>query len=268
MQKKQSLLILTAAFLLLTACAFGGSKAEPTATPVPPPTAEPTPIPSPTPIDLTVVLSSQESEIHDDEMMMDIFLYQPVMEQPVSRAAAFNQTVETLVQTEISSFTSMIAENLDDQAELSQTFGFNSLYLEYYPTNTEHGLVSIHFTISTYVMGAAHPFSYSSTLNYALEEERILQPEELFLPGSDYLDVLSAQSIQIISTDGYLDWPEGAAPEPDNYRNWNITLDGILISFDPYQIAPYAVGPQQALVPYAALESLIDREGPLAPFLP
>ncbi len=247
MQKRRTILILTAAFFLLSACAFGGSKVEPTATPVPPPTTEPTPIPSPTPIDLTVVLSSHESEIHDNEMMMDIFLTQPVMEQPESKAATFNQTIETLVQTEINSFTDIVTENLDFQAENAQTFGYNSMHLEYAPTNTGRGIVSIHFTVSTYVMGAAHPFSYSSTLNYDLAQERTLQLEELFLPGSDYLGVLSTQCIQIISETGYMDWPEGAAPKPDNYRNWNITPDGILISFDPYQIAPYAVGPQQAL---------------------
>jgi hypothetical protein len=268
MQKRRTILIVTAAFFLLNACAFGGSEAAPTATPVPPPTAEPTPIPSPTPIDLTVVLSSHESEVHDNEMMMDIFLYQPVMDQPESKAGGFNQTVETLVQTNINSFTDIVTDNMDDQAALSETFAFNSLYLEYYPTNTEHGIVSIHFTVSTYIMGAAHPFSYSSTLSYDLAQEKTLQLEELFLPGSDYLDVLSTQSIQIISENGYMDWPEGAAPTSENYRNWNVTPDGILISFDPYQIAPGAVGPQQALVPYSALQPMIDPAGPLASFLP
>lgn len=268
MQKKHSLLILTTALFLITACAFGGSKVEPTATPIPPPTEVPTPIPSPTPVDLTVLLSSKEIEIHDDELMMDVFLYQPVMEKPESKAAAFNQTVETLVLTEKSSFTDNIEENLDFQAENAQTFGYNSMYLEYYPTTTEHGIVSIHFTVSNYIMGAAHPFSYSSTLNYDLEEEKTLQLEELFLPSSEYLGPLAAQCIKIISETGYLDFPDGAAPEPDNYRNWNITPDGILISFDPYQIAPYAVGPQQALVPYTALQSVIDPAGPLGAFLP
>ena len=268
MQKRRTILILTVAVILLTACAFGGSKVEPTATPAPPPTAEPTPILSPTPIDLTVVLGTHESEIHDNEMMMNIFLKRPRMGQPENKAAAFNQAVETLEQTVIKDFTDIVTENLEYQASLSETFGYNSLHLEYTPTNTERGIVSIHFTVSTYIMGAAHPFSYNSTLNYDLSNERTLQLEELFLPGSDYLGVLSTQCIQIISETGYMDWPEGAAPTSENYRNWNITPDGILISFDPYQIAPGAVGPQQALVPYTALESMIDRNGPAGVFLP
>ena len=268
MQKRRPILIVTAAFFLLCACAFGGSNIESTATPAPPPTAEPTPIPSPTPIDLTVILSSHESEIHDNKMMMDIFLKQPVMEQPESKTASFNQTIESLVQTEINNFTDLVTENLEYQATLSETFGYNSMYLEYEPTNTGHGIVSIHFTVSTYVMGAAHPFSYSKTLNYDLAKEKTLQLEELFMPGSDFLGVLSTQSIQIISENGYMDWPEGASPVADNYQNWNITPDGILITFDPYQVAPYAAGPQKVLVPYDALESLIDRDGPMGVFLP
>ena len=270
MQKRQPILIVTAAFFLLCACAFG-AQPDPTATPVPPtevPTTEPTPAPTATPVDLTVLLNSKETEIHDDEWMMDIFLYQPVMEKPESKAAAFNQTVETLVLTEKSSFLSTVEENLEFQAEHPQTFGYNSLHLEYYPTVTEHGIVSIYFTASIYIAGAAHPFSYTIPLNYELATGRSLQLNNLFLPGSDYLGVLSTQCIQIISETGYLDWPEGAKPTPDNYRNWNITPDGILITFDAYQIAAGAVGPQQALVPYAALESIIDHDGPAGVFLP
>lgn len=273
MQKKHTLILPTATLILLTACAFGG-QAEPTPFPPPTeapievPTAEPTPAPTATPEDMTILLGSKDTEIHDDEWMMDIFLSQPVMQKPESKADAFNQTIETLVLTEKSSFLGMVEENLEFQAENAQTFGYNSMYLEYYPTLTEHGIVSLHFTISNYIAGAAHPFSYASTLNYELETGRTLQMDNLFLPGSDYLGTISAQCIQIINETGYMDWPEGAEPIPENYLNWNITPDGILISFDPYQIAPYAVGPQQALVPYTALQPMIDPAGPLAPFLP
>lgn len=268
--KKIALVLIAIVLFLVPACTRPNANNAPLPPEVPAsPTEQPSPVPSETPaVEEPVVLHAQESETQNDALTMEIYLYQPVLEQPEDKASGFNQAVENLVQEQVNSFTGLVEENLADQESLSELGGCNSLYLEYLPTNTEHGLVSIKFTISTYNIGAAHPFSYSSTLNYNLETERILQLEELFLPESDYLGVLSEQSILIISEDGYMDWPEGAAPEPDNYRNWNITPEGILISFDPYQVAAYAAGPQQALVPYAVLESMIDREGPLDVLLP
>jgi hypothetical protein len=57
---------------------------------------------------------------------------------------------------------------------------------------------------------------------------------------------------------------DGAKPMPENYDNWNITPDGLLITFDMYQVAPGASGPLQVLVPYAQLQGVIDPQGPLA----
>jgi hypothetical protein len=36
------------------------------------------------------------------------------------------------------------------------------------------------------------------------------------------------------------------------------------VTFDPYQVAPYAAGPQYVLVPYSALKDIIKADGPIA----
>ena len=36
-----------------------------------------------------------------------------------------------------------------------------------------------------------------------------------------------------------------------------------MITFDEYQVAPYAAGPQEVTVPYGALQAVIHRQGPL-----
>jgi len=41
----------------------------------------------------------------------------------------------------------------------------------------------------------------------------------------------------------------------------------VLISFDPYQVGPYAAGPQEIVVPYNELAALIDPAGPAGAFL-
>ena len=44
--------------------------------------------------------------------------------------------------------------------------------------------------------------------------------------------------------------------------------NGLLITFDEYQVAPYAAGPQIITVPYFELQILINQKGPLAAFTP
>ena len=61
--------------------------------------------------------------------------------------------------------------------------------------------------------------------------------------------------------------PVGADPLPDNYRTWNIAVDGLVITFDAYQVAAYAAGPQIVTIPYMELQAIIDPSGPLEVYL-
>ncbi len=58
----------------------------------------------------------------------------------------------------------------------------------------------------------------------------------------------------------------GASPRADNYRAVSITKKGLWVTFDPYQVAAYAAGPQHVLVPYSALKDIIKPDGPVAAF--
>ena len=94
---------------------------------------------------------------------------------------------------------------------------------------------------------------------------------ELFPADTDYLAAISRYCIAELSKRDigfYGGFQQGAEPTPDNYRNWNITSDGLLINFDEYQVAPYAAGPQTVTVPYSALSAFINPDGPLAMFSP
>ena len=127
-------------------------------------------------------------------------------------------------------------------------------------------LISLKFEFYTYADGAAHPYSYTLTYTYNLQTGQEIAFEQLFLPGSNYLELiasyckneLSAREIGFDAT-----FITGADPTPENYHNWNITPTGLLISFDPYQVAAYAAGPQTVTIPYAELSGLIDPGGPL-----
>jgi hypothetical protein len=127
-------------------------------------------------------------------------------------------------------------------------------------------LWSLKFDFKFYSDGAAHPGLYSITLNYDLGQGRELGLGDLFLPNSAYLEAIANYCVTELSKQPGFDepWSDGAKPTPENYDNWNITPDGLLITFDMYQVAPGASGPIQVLVPYDQLQAVIDPQGALA----
>jgi hypothetical protein len=127
-------------------------------------------------------------------------------------------------------------------------------------------LWSFKLNFNGYADGAAHPYHYSLTVNYDLEQGRKLSLGDLFAEDSGYLKVISSYCIAELSKRdiGFFGgFERGAEPTSENYRNWNITNEGLLITFDEYQVAPYAAGAQTVVVPYNELRPLINSQGPL-----
>ncbi len=180
-------------------------------------------------------------------------------------AAEINQHLAALVQEQVDGF----KQNL--QALSGPTIAAGSSF-NLYPVlvSTSRDLLSLKLVTDVYMDGAAHPFQYTVTASYNLLTGQVLALENLFSPGAAYLEAISAFcKIELASRDiGFDSSVTGADPSADNYRNWNITADGLLITFDEYQVAAYAAGPQIVIVPYTVLKSIIDPQGPLSPFVP
>lgn len=181
------------------------------------------------------------------------------------RVRAFNEEMDAIVNTAAAQFKQDLAGVPPTPISAGSSFD-----VRFELTSPPGDIFSIKFEMEGYVTGAAHPYHISRTANFDLEHGRDLALSELFKPGSDYLQLLSSYCIsQLSSRDLILDEiSAGAAPTSENYRNWNITADGFLITFDEYQVAPYAAGPQIVSVPYAELKAVLLEPGPLSPYLP
>ncbi|GAB4462454.1 MAG: DUF3298 and DUF4163 domain-containing protein [Anaerolineales bacterium] len=179
------------------------------------------------------------------------------------RVKALNQRLSTLVQKEVDSwrqnFQQLPVTPLSNGSSLEATFTLPGQIGD---------LWSFKFDFSFYSDGAAHPGLYSLTLTYDLASGRELALSDLFLPTSNYLEAISAYCITELSKQPFFEGPftEGAQPALENYRNWNITPQGLMITFDEYQVAPYAAGPQTVVVPFAELSGILAPGGPLAEF--
>lgn len=176
------------------------------------------------------------------------------------RVLAFNQRLEGLVMTEVDTFRQGFK-----QSPITPMSNGSFLEVSYTLVSQIGDLWSLKFDFNFYTDGAAHPGLNSRTLNYDLAQGRELALGDIFLPNANYLEVISTYCIRELSQQPFFDgaFTTGADPTVENYRNWNIASDGLLITFETYQVAPGAAGPQQVLVPYTELTSILDPQGPL-----
>ncbi len=236
----------------------------PTFPPFPQPTATITQTPAPTftPAPPPIVETRQSRE---DTKTYSLALNYPYLDRISDpRFELFNEEVSATIDKIRQDFIDgMISNAPTPDPNLPPSF----LQTTYDITHGDNGLLSVIFTVSYYVSGAAHPNQYAVTLNLDIANARLLQLKDLFKPAADYLQFISNYCIQDLKQKNVLEWDTGVLPEEENFHSWNITPEGLLFSFDPYVVAAYALGPQSVTIPYSALKDILDPSGPLAPIL-
>jgi len=184
----------------------------------------------------------------------------------------FNQAARAEVTKKVAMFKKeMTPEEGENPEETRPEDSMGSdLTIAYSIALAQDDLVSIDFSVHTYYQGAAHPNQYAETLNYDLKNGKLLRVSDLFKPGAKYLQAIATYCIADLKKQAEQNglMPEeiekGAAAKSENYEAWTITKRGVGIEFDPYQVGPYAAGPQFVVVPYSTLKDLINPDGPLA----
>ena len=193
-----------------------------------------------------------------------------------ARFDKFNKEARAMVTKNVAAFkTSETSNETDAGSEIPAETQTSTLDSDYQIRLADDDLISIEFTESAYSRGAAHPNSYTTVLNYDVRNGKKLALADLFNAKSNYVKVISDYCIKDLKqqakkekdsmlTDDMIQ--SGASARAENFNAWTITKRGLWITFDPYQVAAYAAGPQQVLVPYSALKDLIKADGPIAAF--
>jgi hypothetical protein len=184
----------------------------------------------------------------------------------------FNQEVKNSFYKQVTEFKKNMSAPAEEEGELPDETSNSTLDISYTIAIARDDLISIGFEVGTYYRGAAHPNSVSQTVNYDVKNAKLLKLSDLFKPGAKYLQAVSAYCIndlkkQSKANNNMLDdssIDSGAGASPKNYQSWTITKKGLGINFDPYQVGPYAAGPQYVLVPYSELKDVINPDGPLS----
>ncbi len=239
----------------------------PTFTPIPTLTPSAPTNPPPTPI-LSQILSMQSTPFSEtgNAPAYTITAQIPFLQgSDDARVTAFNSLLNQTVQDQINQFRS---DTLAFAPNPPIAAG-SSFDMQYSVIGQRGDVWSIKFDISFYVDGAAHPAHYSVTLNYNLQSGNMIYLDQLFFPGSPYLQVVSDLcKAQLAARDiGFDLFSAGADPLPENYQRWNISDAGLTITFDEYQVAPYAAGPQIVVIPFAELQGSINPQSAAGLFI-
>ncbi len=197
-----------------------------------------------------------------------------------ARADKFNQAVADLLAARTGEFKKLAEEMSRDDAQLAAQAApaekasgpavARSPYemeVRYTVAAASPDFISILFFVYEYT-GGAHPNTTTTAFNYDLTRNQPVRLADLFDPKADHLKILSEYSIRELKKLKTVDGAEeGAGPKAENFASWNITPGGLRITFDRYQVAAYAAGDHEVLIPFAVLKPIARPDGLLGPFV-
>lgn len=133
-------------------------------------------------------------------------------------------------------------------------------------------LISVFFSLYYYFAGAAHPNNSSFSINYDLENNRELFLRDLLMAGWEKkisaicIREITKQKKQYgIEPDEWL--KEGAGPNADNFKVFNITKKNLVITFPTYQVGAYVEGPSEVQIKYKEIKDIIKEDGAISSFI-
>lgn len=170
-------------------------------------------------------------------------------------AAALNALLKKTVMEELDGFKKDF-KDWDVPPEIANAESF--MWINYDVALLTPQLASIRFHIDFYMAGAAHPNHIFRIVNYDLEKRKGGAFADLFKSPSDALALLSTYCKKELEKPDFPLFEEGLEPKIENFQNWNLTENGLRLSFAPYDVAPYAYGAQEVLVPYNEIKSLAN----------
>lgn len=208
-----------------------------------------------------IVVSTLVSENSADPLY-EIHAQLPVLEAPDSQK--LNDLAKKMVTGELEGFKKQF-KDWEIPPEMAKQTSF--MWIGYdVPLLTEN-FVSMRFYVDYYMAGAAHPNHYFKVLNYDRAAGKEIPFNDLFKDVSAGLNYLAKACKADLSKPDFPLFEEGLTPSKENFTNWNLTEDGLRISFDPYQVAPYAAGPQEVVIPFKDLKNLVNEKTSVGAFI-
>jgi len=182
----------------------------------------------------------------------------------------FNTNISSLIVKELENFKKTVKEVAISDPQFSSEFSITSQII-----HKANNIASIKLDNYIYIAGSAHPSDTIFTINYDLKKGVPLKFGDLFIKDSNYMKIVSDYCINDLKEqekkegiEPDMNWiTDGAGPKEENYKTFNITKNGLTVTFNQYQVAPYAAGIKVVNIPYSVLKKVIDKTGPVGIYI-
>ncbi len=196
-------------------------------------------------------------------VVIDVNYPQMKNNNDIVKQQKFNQYIIDIINSEVNNFKSMI-----DTSYLLYPEMRYDLNIEYSVLFHNNNYISIIFNTYAYT-GGAHGMPKVFNVNYDLIADEDVRLSYVF--KGNFLEIFSNYSRSYLIKNGFDDdeWlREGtSATKSDNFSAWGFTGKEILVTFQAYQVGPYAIGMPEVLIPLDKFKGYIRSEGVLGQFV-
>jgi hypothetical protein len=171
---------------------------------------------------------------------------------PVFNNAAIDREIADFINRAEQDFIAMFEQD-DFYVQMGIT---GNLFIEYSEKPSPKGL-SIIFTGYQYA-GGAHPNPFVHTI--VIQDGVIVTMNDFFtVPESEYLTRLRTLSLPSLKKQlGNNFFQDGLDPVIDNWKNWYLINNAMIVLFAPYQVGPYAVGMPEVIIPFTQIQDIMQ----------
>lgn len=205
----------------------------------------------------------------------DLDISFPQIEKPrTSNQRKFNRYVQRLIKTDIKTFRRYCAKNNKHRDGTKRRIEYH-LGMAYKPLFATPETLSIDLTIESFT-GYLNSDWFPIPINYNLKSGKPLALADIFQRRSKFLEVISTYCMEEFVQRGLNcggegvsneQWMrDGAKPNANNYEGWNLTRNGLQITFGEYQVGPGCLGLVKVMVPYGHLQRILRRDVKWFPF--
>lgn len=168
-----------------------------------------------------------------------------------AEAAAFNHFIETGTKDDLNP--SIVTDLKPDDGSEDDT----GVMLV---TTVNPVRISMNVSFSSYGHGAAHPNYATTFVHYLRGENRRLLATDIFT-GADWQTKFQAIALAAVTKsegdDLMLDDPKSINDLVIDPARWDFSKDGLILQFEPYEVAAYAVGAPTVTIPWSDLDGLL-----------
>jgi hypothetical protein len=218
-------------------------------------------------VNSSIILSPEQGEA-GPRLELSLNLLDPkgdkLLQELLYAGAGPQEYADNLIQTHRHFYQEILVMADDVPEPPSPVFDWN--YREIHGIRVYPQLLIVDRT-KEYYTGGAHGMSETSYFLIDSAAKKQIHLKDLFRDGTaKALQERVEAALRVYSglkegaplSNGY--YFEDSAEPPDNFC---LTPQGITFHWNPYEIAPYAVGPVEITVPYANIEDLFNPQGKL-----